>query len=290
MGASDTPLGGEQATKYQFKVSASSEQSIVGKGSQAAAKVEINMGISDWGKLNEEFLTKGDPTLVIATQMLPEAGTGTSPALIDQIVKPAGGAKTDENHMTWTNISWDTISPYARGKQKITYIDSGITITEKTKNLYAVSMVFIFPDGTEEWFYAAGKITYTDNPKVGADRVSWGFENEDIHYYSSIGKSDILDNYVEIKEGAPGSESYEAMAGVPTTENLYVGFGATEFMVNMDGELGTSSGTRFYKYEYKNPQCYGHDVKCEYSCAGHSVGKSTCPVQVRVGRNADGSS
>ena len=289
MGASDTPLGGEQATKYQFKVSASSEQSIVGKGSQAAAKVEINMGISDWGKLNEEFLTKGDPTLVIATQMLPEAGTGTSPALIDQIVKPAGGAKTDENHMTWTNISWDTISPYARGKQKITYIDSGITITEKTKNLYAVSMVFIFPDGTEEWFYAAGKITYTDNPKVGADRVSWGFENEDIHYYSSIGKSDILDNYVEIKEGAPGSESYEAMAGVPTTENLYVGFGATEFMVNMDGELGTSSGTRFYKYEYKNPQCYGHDVKCEYSCAGHSVGKSTCPVQVPDGRNADGS-
>ena len=269
MGASDTPLlGGEQATKYQFKVSASSEQSIVGKGSQAAAKVEINMGISDWGKLNEEFLTKGDPTLVIATQMLPEAGTGTSPTLIDQIVKPAGGAKTDENHMTWTNISWDTISPYARGKQKITYIDSGITITEKTKNLYAVSMVFIFPDGTEEWFYAAGKITYTDNPKVGADRVSWGFENEDIHYYSSIGKSDILDNYVEIKEGVPGSESYEAMAGVPTTENLYVGFGATEFMVNMDGEFGTSSGTRFYKYEYKNPQCYGHDVPCELSCAG----------------------
>jgi hypothetical protein len=100
MGVSDTPLGGEQATKYQFKVSASSEQSIVGKGRQAAAKVEINMGIADWGKLNEEFLTKGDPTLVIATQMLPEAGTGTSPTLIDQIVKPAGGAKTDENHMT----------------------------------------------------------------------------------------------------------------------------------------------------------------------------------------------
>ena len=100
MGVSDTPLGGEQATKYQFKVSASSEQSIVGKGRQAAAKVEINMGIADWGKLNEEFLTKGDPTLVIATQMLPEAGTGPSATLIDQIVKPAGGAKTDENHMT----------------------------------------------------------------------------------------------------------------------------------------------------------------------------------------------
>ena len=56
--------------------------------------------------------------MVIATQMLPEAGTGTSPTLIDQIVKPAGGAKTDENHMTWTNISWDTIASYTRGKQK----------------------------------------------------------------------------------------------------------------------------------------------------------------------------
>ena len=63
------------------------------------------MGIDDWGKLNEEFLTKGDPTLVIATQMLPETGTGTNPTLIGQIIKTAGGAKTDENHMTWTNIS-----------------------------------------------------------------------------------------------------------------------------------------------------------------------------------------
>ena len=94
-----------------------------------AAKVEIDMGIEDWGKLAEEFLQKGDPTLVIATQLVPETGTGTSPTLIDQIVKPAGGAKTDENHMTWSNISWDTIAPYALGKQKITYMDSGITIT-----------------------------------------------------------------------------------------------------------------------------------------------------------------
>lgn len=214
-------------------MSASSDQNIVGKDTQVAAKVEIDMGIEDWGKLAEEFLQKGDPTLVIATQLVPETGTGTSPTLIDQIVKPAGGAKTDENHMTWSNISWDTIAPYALGKQKITYMDSGITITEKTKNLYAVSMVFIFPDGTEEWFYAAGKITYTDNPKVGADRVNWGFENEDVHYYSSIGKSDILDNYVEIKEGTPGNESYEAMAGVPTTEKRKISNNYNQADINL---------------------------------------------------------
>lgn len=258
----------ETPHQYEFSVGASSEQSIVGKGTQVAAKVEIDIGTDKWGSLWQEYLKRGDPTLVIATAMVPEAGTGTSSTIIDQVVKPAGGAKTDENHITWNNISWSTLEPYITGKQKITYMDSGITITEKTKNLYAVALVFIFPDGKTTWFYATGKIKYGDPSRVGADRVNWGFENEDIHYYSSIGKSDILDNYVEIKEGAPGSESYEAMAGVPTTENLYVGFGATEFMVNMDGELGTSSGTRFYKYEYKNPQCYGHDVPCVLSCAG----------------------
>lgn len=63
------------------------------------------MGIDDCDKPYGGFLIKGYPTLVIATQMLPETGTGTSPTLIDQIVKPAGGAKTDENQMTWTNIS-----------------------------------------------------------------------------------------------------------------------------------------------------------------------------------------
>ena len=71
------------------------------------------------------------------------------------------------------------LKPYITGKQKITYIDSGITITEKTKNLYAVALVFIFPDVKTTWFYATGKIKYGDPSRVGADRVNWGFENEE---------------------------------------------------------------------------------------------------------------
>ena len=132
----------ETPHQYEFSVGASSEQSIVGKGTQVAAKVEIDIGTDKWGSLWQEYLKRGDPTLVIATAMVPEAGTGTSSTIIDQVVKPAGGAKTDENHITWNNISWSTLEPYITGKQKITYMDSGITITEKTKNLYAVALVF----------------------------------------------------------------------------------------------------------------------------------------------------
>lgn len=83
--------------------------------------------------------------------------------------------------------------------------------------------------------------------------------------------------YAEVKEGTPGNETFEAMAGVPTTENLYLGAGATEFMVNLDGEIKSSSTEyRSYNFTYTSHNCYCQNTPCTYSCSGHSVTTSWC--------------
>ena len=61
------------------------------------------------------------------------------------------------------------------------------------------------------------------------------------------------------------------MAGVPTTEPLYVGFGATEFMLNMELEkkVSESNPNRIYNLYYTCSKCTEEDTACSYTCPGH---------------------
>lgn len=80
-------------------------------------------------------------------------------------------------------------------------------------------------------FTAVGQSVKGDSSEIAYDRWKCTYSEPKfnitkVHYYSEPEIS-----YVEIKEGSPTNETYEAMAGVPTTEDLYLGFGTTEFMV-----------------------------------------------------------
>ncbi|MDE5640008.1 MAG: hypothetical protein K2I47_09570, partial [Odoribacter sp.] len=103
------------------------------------------------------------------------------------------------------------------------------------------------------------------------------FIPETDEYYSTIEEP-----YVEIKEGTPGNETFEAMAGVPTTEMLYIGFGATEFLMNLELEHAKSESNedRLYTLTYTTTKCTEVDAPCTYSCPGHTVtapgGHMTC--------------
>lgn len=104
-----------------------------------------------------------------------------------------------------------------------------ITATEKAFK-YAEKMGYGEVDGskTAEGYFPEG------------EEVK-GIDYEEEHYYSEPEGA-----YVEIKEGkegSPGHETFEAMAGVPTTEKLYIGAGATEFMLNMDVKHEISEGS-----------------------------------------------
>ncbi len=84
-------------------------------------------------------------------------------------------------------------------------------------------------------------------------------------YYSSL-----EDPMAEIKQGLPGSEEFEAMAGVPTTRDLYCAVGASEFAVNMDVKELSGSGNYKVDFSYTCTQCKEVDAKCSYSCPGHT--------------------
>jgi hypothetical protein len=82
------------------------------------------------------------------------------------------------------------------------------------------------------------------------------------------------------------------MAGVPTTEDLYVGFGATEFMTNMDVQRKESSGTRGYRLIHTISQCIEVDAICTISCSTHTTATHMIKAAVPAvtGTDAEGNS
>lgn len=69
--------------------------------------------------------------------------------------------------------------------------------------------------------------------------------------------------YAELKEGSIYNETFEAMAGVPTTRTLYFATGGSEFIVNMQAVYddfrasgkGSYRTTRTYKSVFKKTDC-----------------------------------
>lgn len=262
-----------------FRLTATSDQNTVEKaGTKVAATLHIDLKCSDADR--QKYLDtfkaekdKGHNTadLVIEYSLEKVKGDGSSTPLIDK--KLGVGSVLGGTKLEWSNVTYDDLEPYLEGGKLIDVVDQNITINDTTTNRYEATVTLKFP-GNELKLDAAGKEVVSDY--VAADKVSWALgedEPDKFHYYSAMGKPGIEDNYVEIKQGSPGSEGWEAMAGVPTTENLYVGFGATEFMMNFNGERKTQGGVvRKYNWTYTAPKCIEDDEPCVISKKEH-----TCP-------------
>jgi len=77
-------------------------------------------------------------------------------------------------------------------------------------------------------------------------------------------------NFAELKQGSIGNEEWEAMAGVPTTENLYFAVGGDEFIVEATFQRKTTEAyTRKFDIEYE------YDVTCSV-CANGTEGECSC--------------
>ena len=270
----------------QFKITASSAQkTVAAKGTSVATQLDVDLKC-DATQLQQFWDTfaaekeKGFTTadLIIEYSMTSVKGSGTSSPLIDSVL--GAGTLTGGNKVTLSNMTYETLTPYLKGQKTIQVADSNIIINESTTNKYLANVTLKFSDKSYK-LYAKGKTI--ESTYVGSDKVSWslGVDTPNkFHYYSAIGKPGAEDNYVEIKEGSPGHESYEAMAGVPTTEDLYVGFGATEFMLNFDGEWKQNPEvTRTYTWSYTVSNCMEDDEPCVWSCPGHSVSVPSHKIQ-----------
>lgn len=257
-----------------FKLTAQSSQTEVEPGSKVAATLNIDLKQTNTSVVQNAFTENGEKAmLTIQYGVQAVEGSGVT-SVIDNIQTAPSGASKSGDVLTINDIALKDIMPYINGSKMIQINDVDITISQKTTNKYTAIVTLSWSNGKKLQFEAAGKTI--ESQYQASDKVSWLTTEPDPdtwHFYSTIGKNGSTgqDNYVEIKEGSPGNESFEAMAGVPTTEDLYVGFGATEFMVNMDVELDTSKGMRNYYYLYNAANCIGNDEPCEYSCPGHKV-------------------
>lgn len=78
----------------------------------------------------------------------------------------------------------------------------------------------------------------------------------------------------EIKEGSIGNETFEAMAGVPTTRNLYFSVGATEFRVRIKGTVRSAKVDRVYTIN-ASASWSGNETKIPRTCAEGETGPCT---------------
>lgn len=153
-------------------------------------------------------------------------------------------------------------------KSSLTLQDTTITVNDKVVNTYIATMyICMNGNGKHEDYIGMGTgYNLTDNG-MACDTATL-YTKETPYFYSDMRHKPVA----EIKADKPYNESYEAMAGVPTTTNLYVGAGATEFMVNVDLQMKTTQGERTYIFEVTEAKCYGTNQGCTISdsCGGPS--------------------
>lgn len=88
-------------------------------------------------------------------------------------------------------------------------------------------------------------------------------------YYTNLGYDLENPYYAEIKTNKAGNETFEAMAGTPTTRDLFMSTGATDFRVDFEaqGEEVTNGQTyRVYTYTVNINACPGAPDQCDSGC------------------------
>lgn len=247
-------------------------------GDIVAADIVLNLKQSNDQKFNDLMTKfakypKAKVEIEITAQVTKGSMGGVGSGIIDTISGGCGatgsGSKIEINLDYGVNKAG--IESLFRGGDPIKITDSGLTVSQIGPNevKYSATGKIVWegddsqPDGAK--FVSLG--AEDAGSDKASDRASWLVPKDALHYYGGF-----KDPYVEIKEGTPGGEHFEAMAGVPTTEDLYLGFGAQEFILNFDGEMKSEGATRKYTINYNVGDCWSHNDKCTVSCPGHCSG------------------
>ncbi len=119
---------------------------------------------------------------------------------------------------------------------------------------YTFNIVVSFTDA-ERYTTAGQHIPVPSTPIPKSDTASFYRkklppEAEYMNYFSNPTA------YAEIKQGTIYNEEYEAMAGTPTTRDLYLGVGGSEFIVDFSAALKKElTATRKYTVHYDGCEC-----------------------------------
>lgn len=160
------------------------------------------------------------------------SNTGSSPIL--------SGSPTIGTFQPITN---DNLLRYFNGKTSLTYKDnlSNYPIPEDGKVEFEYNAKLTVT-------YTAGGVNYTVECDNGEFTTIKFFRKKklDTNLFGTYTSNPSY--WSEIKEGSPNNETFEAMAGTPTTRNLYFASGGSEFIVNIETEyVPNETATRSYK-------------------------------------------
>lgn len=290
------PIQGDDITNYtkinpmgQFSIEASSEiYEVPSTGGVVAALISVDLKQEAYQRqtirqaYSAQIASGGRDTATLQIEYYFKCieGTGDSGNFLDTAVFPTGmsASGVDKKTVVIPDLTWEKMATLLDGNVVVKWLDENINITECTTNRYYAKVTLIFNDGTQVQFHPTGKILDSADKYKAYDEVSWVIRKDELDkgaFYSTLRDG----NYVEIKEAENPHyyEEFEAMAGVPTTEDLYVGFGANEFMANMECEKKTDTDKkRLYKFDKLFTNCVEFDEKCEYTCGGHSFTVTKC--------------
>ncbi|GKX28642.1 hypothetical protein SH1V18_11220 [Vallitalea longa] len=143
---------------------------------------------------------------------------------------------------TWDNISKDNLMNFLKGEKPITFTHDLINqkIDEGEIQTYEYTGNIQVKTGPED----EDIVTLTGDPAIATKK----YENALIPLPVIRSYSSLPSYWSEIKQGSPYHESFEAMAGVPTTEKLYFASGGSEFIVDVTLEYcENQEATRKYK-------------------------------------------
>lgn len=277
---------GEHPGPMNAKITATPKNKKVIKGNEDSANIKVALSVdsTDLQKTVAYFnkYKSTNPSLYCRIELNmgfeKMIGNGDSGTHYDTMASTAF-TKTGDARLVSPNLTNESeIREYlGGGKAVFELVDSGIKIDDIVKNKYTLMGSFVFSDGHREQikFKGENNVTNSEGLTTSAwDYASFTIDDPDlITWYSSY----ATDNYVEIKDNRPTDEPFEAMAGMPTTDDCYVGWGANEFMVNVEMKVRTQDDAkRIYTINVTMNNCYDENQKCTISCGGHEA-PETCP-------------
>lgn len=163
-----------------------------------------------------------------------------------------------------------------RGNKGLTWVDdtTQIPIKESEKKIfnYEVKVEINWSENgkTKQWLstdFADAKFSTRDSASFIRPEAP-----PDPMYYNNYPLQ-----YAEVKEGTPDNETFEAMAGVPSTERLYFGAGGTEFVVDVELEYERDKDSVWRTY-----QSFYEGVECEHKAGDTSPNKTVGGQSVTV--------
>ena len=133
----------------------------------------------------------------------------------------------DTADYNFNSISYSGVIGLMQGDYApLTYLEPIEIETLPVQYDYAANVMFRIPNPKDPSKYLTMNLVCTDSDYASYLKKGEDNDNQPVYFSTTL-----TQNYAELKHNKPHGEEWEAMAGIPTTKNLYFTVGGDEFVV-----------------------------------------------------------